>query len=248
MSHERYTHPPIVEAVVEFRFAGGLMVDDELLKLLKAALSQDYPGDTRTTNQIQVQAQVGEAGISTAAQPSVQKVLFPSTDGLRLVGVGHQCLSLHVLQPYPGWPEFKARVETALDLYREIFAPDAIVGLAVRYIDQVVLPADPDLILAEYLVGLPDRPAAMPGGLASFHVVTQAVEPETATTAVLTLASGLRTADGGATVLYDLNLIRDCTEPPVAFDSWQEPLDELHTRQRDIFEQSITEKTRELIR
>ncbi len=248
MSHERYAHPPIVEAVVEFRFAGGLEVSDELLASLRAALSQDYPGETRISNQIQMQAQLGEAGLSAAAQSSVHKFLFPSADGLRLVGVGHRSLSLHVLKPYPGWPDFKSRVETALDVYRETVAPDAIVGLAVRYIDQVVLPADPDLILAEYFVGLPARPAAMPGGLASFHVVTQAVEPETATTAVLTLASGQRTLEGGATVLYDLNLIRDCSEPPVGFEGWQEPLDELHTRQRDIFEQSITEKTRELFR
>lgn len=248
MSHERYIHPPIVEAVVEFRFAGGQMVDTELLEEFKVALGQDYPGEMRTSNQIQVQAQVGEAGVSTAAQSSVHKVLFPSADGLRLVGVGHQSLSLHVLKPYPGWPDFKARVETALDVYREIVAPDAIFGLAVRYIDQVILPADPDVILADFFVGLPARPAAMPGGLASFHVVTQAIEPETATTAVLTLASGQRTAGGGATVLYDLNLIRDCSASPVGYEGWQDPLDELQTRQRDIFEQSITEKTRELFR
>ena len=248
MSHEHYTHPPIVEAVVEFRFAGGLALDDELLALLRTALSQDYPGKTRATNQIQARAQLGEAGIFTAAQSSVHKFLFPSADGLRLVGVGHQSLSLHVLKPYPGWPDFKARVEIALDVCREIVAPDAIVGLAVRYIDQVVLPADPDLILSEYFVGLPARPAAMPGGLASFHVVTQAVDPETATTAVLTLASGQRTAEGSAVVLYDLNLIRDCSASPVGCKGWQQLLDELHTRQRDIFEQSITEKTRELFR
>lgn len=205
-------------------------------------LRNAYAGPPQRRNQLQLQAHVQGDAIATASRMSLHQLMLPSTDGKAIVGVGENLLSVHVLAPYPGWAAFLPRVRETMAIYRELARPEGLLLVGVRYIDQIVVPADANLV--EYFPCLPSRPESMPGLIDGFHVLTQARDAKDNFTAVLTMAS-VPSRDGRLAVLYDLNVVR-VFERPVALDDLQQHADFLHARQRRIFEDSITESTRRL--
>jgi uncharacterized protein (TIGR04255 family) len=239
-----YNKPPIVEAVVELRFAPGSAWTEALLSSLVEQLRRAYPGAPQRRNQFQLQAHVQGDAVATASRLSFHQVMLPTADGKAIVGVGENLLSVHVLAPYPGWGSFLPRVREALAIYRELARPEGLLLVGVRYIDQIIVPDGADTNLVEYFPCLPPRPESMPGALDGFHVLTQAHEPKDNFTAVLTMAS-VPSQDARLAVLYDLNVVRTF-ERPAALDELQQHADFLHARQRRIFEDSITPSTRRL--
>jgi len=239
-----YNNPPIVEAVVELRFAPGAPWTEALLDALVGQFRKDYAGAPQRRNQIQLQAHVQGEALATASRLSFHQMMLPTADGKAIVGVGEHLLSVHVLVPYPGWASFLLRVHKALSVYRELARPEGLALIGVRYIDQILLPDGGDTDLVEYFPCLPPRPESMPSMLDGFHVVTQAHDAKDNFTAVLTMAS-VPSTDHRFAVLYDLNVVR-VFERPAALDELQQHADFLHARQRRIFEDSITESTRRL--
>lgn len=243
-----YAKPPIVEALVELRFAPGQPWTDEVLNRLSERLRKEYPGTQQTKNRVEVQANLQPGAMATSSRVMFHQVLFPTADGRALVGVGENLLTVHVLAPYPGWGSFLPRVSAALDIYRDEARPEGIALAAVRYIDQIALPSQPDLNLSDYFPCLPSRPQSMPPTFDGFHTVTQAHDPDANYAAVLTMAS-LPTSppDGSHLVLYDLNVIRvfERAEPPSEAPTH---IEFLHSKQKQIFEDSITEATRSLFK
>lgn len=238
-----YPRPPIVEAVIELRFEGGVDWTAEVQARVLDRLQGSYPGTARASQQIELQASMSNAGLATSARATLRAMLFPSADGTRLVGLGKGLISVHMLAPYQGWEEFIAQAEAGVGAYLAEVQPSGLMSAAVRYIDRVKLPPDVGP-LAEYFVGLPPRPEAMPEQLLAFHVVVQSSDPD-GTVALHTLSSAPPEQDGGPVVLYDLNLVHPFS-PAADISAWRDEIERLHERQRAIFEDSITPKTREL--
>jgi uncharacterized protein (TIGR04255 family) len=240
-----YFRDPIVEAAAEVWFTPGRAWSSAVADEVVEALRTEYPGSARPRGQIQIA--VGPTG--SPAAPFVQQGVFlPSSDEKALVGVGENQLSIHVHAPYPGWSTFRPRIERAFATFCRIATPREMTRLAVRYIDQIRLPLAHDEGITDYFPCMPMRPTSMPTALDGFHVVTQASDSAEQFTAILRVASmPAPMPDGELHVLYDLNLFRPF-DPPQAAEvrTALEHLDFLHKRQRQIFEDSITERTRRL--
>jgi uncharacterized protein (TIGR04255 family) len=228
---------------VELRFTGTRPWPD-IQSHLQAAFRPAYPGPIRVTQQVEIKADLGSPGSAAETTATLHKVLLPSADGRRIVGLGDGRLSVHVLAPYPGWETFRQLIGDALGTFVGVTTPEGLSGVGCRYIDQIALPSHGDSPLSEFLLPLPPRPEAFYPALSAFHVMLQSEDATTATTSTLVLASAPRLPDGRSPVLYDLNLNRTLSNAPVA--SWCGPVEELHELQREIFESSITNRTREL--
>ena len=140
-----YAKPPIVEALVELRFVPGQPWGDKMLEGISARLREHYPGEKQTRNRFELQANLQKDAMATASRVMFHQVLFPADDGKALVGVGENFLTVHVLAPYPGWSKFVPRVTAALNIYRDEARPEGIELVAVRYIDQIAIPAESNL-------------------------------------------------------------------------------------------------------
>lgn len=245
LARRTYPRPPIVEAVIDFRFspAGG---GDELLNALAGALGQEYPGDQKTQDTIEVQAQLREDSVAAAARRARHLTFLQSGDGLRLVGCGDGMLSIHVLAPYPGWESFIERAVEVMEVAQGHLEGRTVQLVSVRYIDRITMPVSEGVSFNDLLTAMPTRPTSMPGLLTGFHFVTQAVEPHDGTMASLTLASAPPDKDGRPVVVYDLTVQRS-GQPlcGLAETDWRPIVEALHERQRAIFEDSITDRLRE---
>ena len=244
MTRRSYPRPPITEAVIDFRFPASV-TGEQLLEAVKGALGGQYSGRPRPQELLEFQATLSPGGVSTAARKELHLTFLTSDDGLRLVGCGNGMLSVHVLAPYPGWEAFLEQATAAVRAAAPVVAPWGFQQIAVRYIDRMFLPIGEGISFNECLLAFPNRPAAMPENLAAFQYVTQTVDPIDGTSASIILASA-PSENGRPVVLYDLTLWR--TGAPltgVSEADWIPVVEELHDRQRDIFEGSITDALRE---
>jgi uncharacterized protein (TIGR04255 family) len=155
-------------------------------------------------------------------------------DRLRVIGVRADGFSAHVLAPYPGWASLRSLAVEAMTAFD--VPPSAVLNVAVRYIDHIRPPLVHTQSWDELFTVLPKRPPGMPKGLGQFDITTESVEGTTS--ARLRIAT-LRGAQDDVLVLYDLTLRAE------NIDDWLAAAEHLHTVQRAIFEDSITETLRE---
>ncbi len=134
-SRRRYRNPPIIEAVCEFHFAPGLGWDPTLPGKLHAELSNDYPGTPRHQKNVELGVQFREGSPHNFQfGEGLRKVQLITKDEKRIVGVGPNVLSVHMLRPYQnprdsdkiGWDEFRPRISRALSAYWEVLQPQGV--------------------------------------------------------------------------------------------------------------------------
>jgi uncharacterized protein (TIGR04255 family) len=242
MARQVYPRPPIVEAMIEFRFAVAVP-REFLFETLRSSLATRYPAEAR---QDRLDVSIKTDGGEPSAVRAPHLAFLRSNDGLRALGCGEQTLSVHVLAPYPGWESFIEQVEEALGALPEEASAGGLTAVGVRYIDTITLPGAAKSI-GDYLTIMPQRPEGLPSALSAFHFATQTVDEEDGTVARLTLAAGPPTPEGAPVVIYDLSLRREGAALCGLRDAgWRPIVEALHQRQRDVFEASITDRMREM--
>lgn len=244
----RYARDPIVEAVLEARLTGGSWSTDVCARFVER-LRADYPGEQQHRRDYTIDPtpqSIDEEALSMRGRLAQDMTLLPSGDGRRFVGVSRGVLTSHVLAPYPGWSEFVERFEQAFEAYVGETGAQGVTQVGLRYIDQITLPANADRILTDYFPFLPARPAAMPEHLDGFQITTQATERVEGFTSTLTMVTMPQDGEGRPVILYDLNLVHPFDGMATSFEKLRPHLEFLHQKQRDIFEDSITDRTRGL--
>lgn len=243
----RYKNPPIEEALCEFRFAPGQDWDFTIPGKLHTELGDDYPGSPQQQKVIEVELR-GEGDEPVRYGEKLSMVQLVTKDGKRIVGVGPDVLSVHMLRPYQyvseqgGWDEFRTRIEKALEAYWEVAQPEGVKRIGMRYINKIVVPED-RVRIGNYIKcalpvvdGLPDyQNNAMSRVDYSY---------EDGVRLVLSHWSS-NEASNQVELLLDLDLIWDNTES-VTREEAMLKVDDLHTREGNAFETVITKEARRL--
>ncbi|MGE0323694.1 MAG: TIGR04255 family protein [Polyangiaceae bacterium] len=227
MARRIYPRPPIVEAIIEFRLLGEIEAS-VIVDAIRSELGHEYSESEDTES-----ALVADASF------------LVSRSRLRSIGCARSYMSVHALAPYPGWEEFREQALAAAHALAKGIEGVKAGALVVRYVDRIRLPMEPEAGFSEYFTIFPMRPAALPEALAGFRFDTETRSKE-GVIARLTVTSEPDDDHDGMTVGYDLLLLRHGAEWSLSDDSWLPVVEELHVRQREIFEQSITDRMREL--
>lgn len=242
----RYRNPPIIEAICEFHFAPGLGWDPTLPGKLHAELEDDYPGRPRHQESIELGVQLrGGSPPNFQFREGPEKVQLITKNEKRIVGVGRDVLSVHMLRPYQdppdsdkiGWDEFRPRISNALSAYWKVVQPQGVKRVSVRYINKLVVPREVTTA-KEYLRcalpevdGLPD------------HLVNFMSRVEYADTDDVKIALSQGKVEGG--FILDIAVSRESHDVLARKDT-DALIDDLHIRERKVFEAVITDKARGL--
>ncbi|MCY4515101.1 MAG: TIGR04255 family protein [Candidatus Tectomicrobia bacterium] len=247
----RYKNPPIEEALCEFGFAPGADWDPTIPGKLQAALGDEYSGKPKEQRAVQVGFRVQkDRPADLQYGEGLAKVQLFTKLGTRMVGVGPDVLSIHMLRPYQdprdfekgGWEEFRPRIVDALKAYRKVASPSGVNRVGVRYINKILVPLArvrvEDYLKCAYLEidGLPEHYSNFISRVE--YVYDDGVR--------LVLSYGLFSASvRGVECLLDLDVIwRAGTSI-----HWEESLriaDDLHERAGSAFEAVVTDQAREL--
>jgi uncharacterized protein (TIGR04255 family) len=243
-TRRQYKHPPIEEAVCEFRFAGEREWDPLATPAkLRERLARSYPGKVKVQNVLSAKpAKDVQPGPALEMTPGPTRLRFPSEDGKRLVSVAAQLLGVHVLLPYSGWEDFRARIEEALTAYIDVCQPQTFTRVGLRYINRITLKGEDTVPLGDYFRILPTQPEELPSIVSAFVHRAEHLYDD-GTKLVLTFASLPPPPPEKNTFLLDLDLIQEPAEPrPIT--ATLATVDDLRQRERIVFEALITDKLR----
>ena len=247
-----YDNPPIEEALCEFRFNSGQEWNLTIPGKLHTELMQEYSGKPQNQRFFELEFQSGETGTTPKIRygGGVEMVQLVNENKNRIIGIGKDVLSIHMLRPYQdprhsesgGWEEFKKRISQALDAYWKVVIPIGVNRLGIRYINRIDVP-DEQIKIGEYFKCALPVVDALPSSQKKF---TSRVEYDYGDGVNLILTqSSASTSSERFEYFLDLNVVWTNTNS-VGRDDTMEKVEDLRNRERIAFEAVITSKTRGL--
>ncbi|MDE0511645.1 MAG: TIGR04255 family protein [Gammaproteobacteria bacterium] len=244
----RYKNPPIEEAICEFHFSPGQEWDFTIPGKLHTELSGDYAGKPQEQKVVQVGLETqGGKPPNLRYGEGLAKVKLVTEDGKRMIGVGPDVLSIHILRPYQytidgGWDEFYPRIKTAVAAYWKVSEPRAVSRIGIRYINKIVIPQK-TVKVEDYLECALPNISGLPDHIGSFMSRVEYNYQDNVQ--LIILQGSIETPPNTVGFLLDLDVIWQDAEPIKREDALTK-VNELREREREAFEAVITDKARDL--
>src|SRR5260221_2111525 len=238
-----YGRPPVVEAVVELRFAGVGTADE--LAASRQRLLKNYPR-SEDLRDFQVRV-VGSKGEVEPGRVTGHRLV--SADGDAIIQLHLDRLAVSTLAPYSGWESLMARTRDAVKKAAPLVGGRALTRVATRFINRIDIPAPPAAPIdhGDYLKGGVEEPPIEHGGIGTmFFNISTTLEGEKFG---ITLNGGRVPAPliGQVSILFDIDLFNQVNLPKTRSALW-EHLAEMRTWKNRVFEACITDRARELFK
>lgn len=237
----QYRNPPIKEAICDIRFETASEWDIfspvRILELLRDEYdgkpSQNFPGSLEVLPEQSIRVQQGE--------PLTQ---FSDVSGKSILRFGEKSLTVHILEPYPGWAEFRRKIIRALEAYVKIVRPGLVRRIGIRYVNHI-LPPGPVVEMSEYFTNAPDLPNSLDLTIGGFLLRIDAYN--LAKRIRLTETFAIAPGEKQIALVLDLDVSREFSDPERIKDSEAlAHIDTLRDFERESFESLITDKSRAL--
>lgn len=244
---ETFPNPPITEALIDIRaeLPSDVMISD--LEKLHEKIESRYPKKRmrqRWEADIKISKQEGARAESKTMGPD--GYLFESADGRQIVQYSLDGFTFNRLRPYKNWETMRSEAKQLWDLWVEGVKPLLVTRLALRYINSIDIPEKP-FSLEEYFTAPPRVPAGISSILEAFLSRIVISFPEMESKAILTQAIQPPKSPNVASILLDSDVYTDVRLPGNDPDIWR-VLEDLRHLKNEIFDKSLTEKTKERFR
>ncbi len=244
---ERFRNAPIVEALLDIRAELPSTIDLDRLATIHQAVRNQYP-IKRERGSWKFGFHVRQGIPEDPEKPvgDVDGFLFLSADERKTVQVRLDGFTFNWLRPYDRWESFRDEAMRVWSLYIQATEPRRITRTALRYINRIEIPV-PLRDLKDYVTTLPELAPGLPESLDSFFMRLVLHEPQIEAQAILTeMTEPVR--DGKILpLIFDIDVFNLSSSDANDEDIWLK-LEQLRGFKNKIFLDSITEKTKELIR
>ncbi len=242
-----YTNAPIVEALIDFRCIPNENFEPKFYTILEEALKEDFP----------IIGQIEECSINVnlKEKSSSQKFNLPgirleSKEGTYVIQAKERGFTFSVLNAYTGWETFREKAFIYWSKYVEIFKPEKIVREAVRYINRIDIPTSKQnspLKIEDYFCIYPhvfDENSAELTGLLMQVQIPQNTEGGLA---VITQTTTHPSKPLHVSFILDIDVFDIQQFDNNDQDLWLR-MDTFRDQKNKLFNDSISNKTKELIR
>ncbi len=240
-----YTKAPITEAIIDLRVAlpEGFSVDKFLD--IHPHISNRFP----TKEPLIAGSFMLQAAPSFKIDASQQHngFLFRSEDKKKVFQASLNGFTFNRLAPYVSWEEFSDDARYLWQIYKDICKPMSVTRAAVRFINQLNIPIKELGDLREYLNTVPEVAPTLPQKLlSSFFMQLQIPQEDLNCNLIINEVLAPPTTPEFVSIILDFDLFREQIWQSDDEDVWRF-LEALRHRKNQVFEASITEKTRRLI-
>ena len=241
-----YRNDPIEEALCELRFVPSTDWDLTLPGRFYERVKDEYDGKPRQQGAMEAGIETFPRSEGSAFQVKGRfaRVQFPTKDEKKLVAIGPDVLSVHVLRPYPSWDDFRPRISRAYESYLGVVEPTSVRSISIRYINQVLLEGMPTN-LCQFFTIAPQTPPNVPLEMSGFLSRIESTYKDEPVQLTTTLAS-VEAPENHSAFLLDIEVTRDWSDEPLPLEEAMYQVNELREREREAFEASITPTTREV--
>lgn len=252
----RYKNPPIEEAICEFRFAPSRDWDLTIPGKLHHQIIDEYGGQPKELRVLETTVKTGSDSEAAEIQhrAEIGKLLLVNNEGTRMVGVGPDVMSVHMLRPYQnsaapetsGWDEFRPRIEKAIKAYWGVANPRGVSRIGVRYINKLVVPKQKEGIkrsLKKLVECTPPDIHGFPGMMDNLASRFEYTCPDNMK---LALSQHLANAENDQFEFFlDIDVAWNTTDEPIDQGAALEKTSQLKDQENKIFEALITNRARE---
>ena len=245
LSVRHYAKAPITEALIDLRVSFGDDVSLEKLKQFGASVRDKYPNEA-TREMLQGQFDFRSPSPSSHSSRSVMGYIFHSEDRRQAVQARLDGFTFSRFAPYVDWRQLLDEAKRLWGQFVTLLNPNAVVRVAVRYVNQINLPLKHGTLAFEnYLKTFPGLGLEEDVVLEQFFV--RLVMPQQDLGAKLILTEALLPQQGASIgVILDIDLFREnLAINPQSNEIW-DILETFRERKNKYFEASITDATREL--
>jgi uncharacterized protein (TIGR04255 family) len=237
---ERYKLAPIVEAIIDIQFDQPENFKVEALAELAGVLGEKYP---KRQNIAFVTSTVSTAGVKSTPMTVVGH-RFESADSKYVLQMRNVGFTLSRLAPYESWEPLRDEARRLWAIFKSVANPTKLTRAAVRYINQILLPA-PMVRLEDYFRVYPQISEALPQTIQSYAMQLFIPVPEWDVVMSL-IQAALPATKAHLPFNLDIDIYK---QVPNGFSSEDEIwtlFENLRDKRNSVFEGCITDKTREL--
>lgn len=245
-----YKKPPVLEALIDVRI--DALPTDKLphLDSLHKVLRQEYPNKKiryQFAGGVQIE---GDRVVQSPASSGPFGYRFESEDGRRIVQFRLDGFTYNRIKPdpeeeWPGWDKIKNEARQAWDVYKDALDLSEVTRLAVRYINQIVIP-EQSIELYDYFTAPPRISPDLPyQDIENFSSSVTIKIPTHKALALLQHYPAPQQYPGAIAIALDIDIFRSERLTLNTFCMW-EFLDQLRDLKNTIFETSLLPRTKEL--
>ena len=243
-----YSHPPVREAIIDIQI--DALPEESLPKLKDCGTEFEslYP-KTKTQYLGKISMKVSDTDVTSEQDRQLFGYSFHSSDENRCVQLRLNGFTFNLLKPdptaaWPGWNVLRDEARRVWDQYRMVTNTAEIKRLAVRYINQIVIPED-EIELLDYFTEPPRIPDGLPQRLNSFFSRVEVINPDPEAIIIITQAPTSQRYRSQPTFTLDIDVIREQRMPLDSFDLWS-TLDRFRELKNTVFEASLHPKAKKL--
>jgi uncharacterized protein (TIGR04255 family) len=233
-------HPPITEALFDFRVRLERTFDPAAFKGLRDEMTPQYPTmDEQQTFEAAITMGPGTSPAAQTGKPTINGYIFKSADGLTIAQFRRDGFTLNRLRPYTSWADLLPEVLRLWHRYEEIARPIALARLAVRYINQLEL--DFPVALNSVLVAPPPLPEGITDPVESFLTRVVVHSSELGVAAIVTQATQPAVKPNMGIIILDIDAFHAPASGAVQSAEVEPVLGALHQMKNRLFFGSLTE-------
>ena len=242
----RYPNAPIVEAVIELRLRFGDAPSIESLDGFCQRVADRFP--SKVPMNLMAVGVAQKPGEEPQVQSNQSQIGFrlTSTNNDRIMLVQQASLAYSHLAPYSDWDTFLSELKSLWETFSEMVSPKAVVRVAARYINRIVIP-EPKIEIKDFFNISAEFPETLAPHLSGFFVQLQLPHPDLHPNAksVINFSSEPSAQQNTCSFLFDIDTFREDELAPNSNEIW-EFLEGLRVKKDALFEASITDNTRAL--
>lgn len=238
--NEGYKRPPIVEAVIDFQF-GAALTESEIRRV-RSRLEGHYP---LVEEEQKIKVTVGPGGVVTSSAFGGFKMASSNGSDFCLVRPGS--FTSARLAPYPGWDALESTAQENFKSFTKAAGRHKVSRIGVRFINRIDIPLQivEGHDLNEFFNVGPSIPENLSNHVNEYSMRFEIVDKETGVRVIVNSGISHPALLDCVSVLLDIDTIIDHDIPGRAVLRWEQVRMLRHVKNR-VFENSITDRTREL--
>lgn len=245
--NNKYSKAPIQEALIDFQVTPNASLNASSYKKFYKLLESQFEKKGKLF-EVTARFQLGAYQNNFSHSQKAHGVRYETPDGKYVLQARDDRFTFSVLNGYEDWDCFRKEAYKAWGFYKEAFKPKKVIREAVKFINRIIIP-ETSFKLENYFNFYPhvfeDSDDAADINLANFVMQGTLTQAEGGV-ATVTMFLGLPKNDQ-TEVMLDIDVV-DNLELEIDADEVLQRIEQMRIQKNQIFELSIKDKIRELIK
>jgi len=247
MKNNKYNNSPLKEVLCEFQFIPfpDKPWDLTIPGIFYEKVKENYPIKQQLLG-VNYQIQPSDGNLQLQIDPIFPPIYFFNEDKSVLLQINPYSIIIHQIKNYSNWENFKKIVIENFNKFKEIIIPKGLKRITLRYVNVIEFDKN-DFKFDEYFKYYPFLSKDLEQNIKSFFCRIEFPYEDNKEVLRLTIADVANQNPSKISILLDLDYLMNVPES-VSFENISDWLDNSHSKIKDIFEKSITDNTRNLIK